>query len=145
MPRNVTIDLPANEKQTLEAKGLLDKNRSAVGFVTRAAFQKSAKDRELLVAVAANQVVGFARFHIRRDRSATMYEIVVATEARKRGLGSALIARVCERARGRGAVEIRLKCPEHSDANAFYQKVGFASQGIVPGRKRRLCVWRQAL
>jgi ribosomal protein S18 acetylase RimI-like enzyme len=142
---DISILKSVSPPQILDAKLLLDQNSRAVGFVTRAAFKKSAEQEELYVATLAGIVVGFVRFHFRRDGGTTVYEIVTSRDCRRQGVARALVHAVAQATRARGLDEIRLKCPEGSDANGFYPRVGFRLSETVPGRKRRLCVWLMKL
>src|ERR1051326_5156238 len=74
-----------------QAKLMADKHRSELGFHSRQTFIDSTNKNELLVAKISGQVKGFVRFHHRRDRLTTLYEIATAPEARNLGIGRKLV------------------------------------------------------
>jgi ribosomal protein S18 acetylase RimI-like enzyme len=67
---------------------------------------------------------------------AWLEDLFVSDEARRAGVGDALVALACERARERGARRIELDCNEaNAPALALYERHGFSprSKGL-PGR-----------
>jgi len=140
--RDFTVSAFPTNDEVRAAKALLDQNSHEVGFVTYAAFTQAAEKSELFVAIAKRVVVGFVRFHFRRDGRVTVYEIATKLDYRKNGVGRALLHTLREAAHARGYNVIQLKCPEAGEANAFYAHIGFTRHGVEKGRKRRLCVWR---
>jgi hypothetical protein len=128
------------------AKAIADVLRYELGFINTQAFADSSKRGELLVGRDSNgEVVGFARFHHRRDRITTLYEIGVARQGA--GLGGALIGALEREASRAGSLEIRVKCPIDLPANEFYSASGYAPNAGVSlnGRKRRLMLWTKTL
>jgi GNAT superfamily N-acetyltransferase len=60
------------------------------------------------------------------DPACRLTTLVVAPEARGRGVGRALMARVDREARGRGCVRIEVTSAEHrAGAHEFYERLGF--------------------
>lgn len=139
------VSKPHSSSAVAAAKAVLDRNTRDVGFVTRAAFAKSAQEGELIVARVKRRVVGFARFHLRLDNTLTVYEIAVNAEHRTQGLGSAMITKIVAYGRARGATLIQLKCPVASLANGFYRRIGFHPREVVSGRRRNLVVWTSVI
>jgi N-acetylglutamate synthase-like GNAT family acetyltransferase len=125
------------------AKRIADLSRYELGFLTRQAFQESADHGELLVALDENNVIGFVRFHHRKDRHTTLYEIAVAPERRQDGVGKALVEALIVRCQASESTELVLKCPVELQANSFYERLGFRRCGnrSTAGRGRRLFVW----
>ncbi len=128
-------------------KAIADRHRDELGFHTRQTFVDSIRRGELVVAVEGRQVVGFARFHKRRDPSATLYEIATSPERRRRGVARRLVTAVVEECRNAGARLLRLSCPAELPANAFYEAAGFlrASPRSRPGKLRPLIEWQMPI
>lgn len=114
-------------------KRIAQQYRNEVGFVNRAALLESMKRRNLLVAVAGMQVVGFVNYRACRDGWQTVYEIAVNRDYKGQCIGAGLLAAVPQ--------PIRLKCTVDNPANAFYEAQGFTSAGTENGRKRELNIW----
>lgn len=100
---------------TRQPKGTLPK-------LFRVHFEDSARKRELHVAEVYGQVVGFARFHTRRDGWTTLYDLAIDPAYQGCGMGRNLLYSVPQ--------PTRLKCPvcvngKPNPANAFYANAGF--------------------
>ena len=86
----------------------------------------------VLVAELEGRVVGMAAFHviphIELDRpTARLTSLVVAEEARRKGVGRALVDRVEAEARAAGCGRVELMTgDQRTDAHAFYDALGFA-------------------
>ncbi|MEA3273858.1 MAG: hypothetical protein U9Q81_00855 [Pseudomonadota bacterium] len=120
--------------------------RRQLGFININAFTESLRRKELLIARSANNdAIGFARFHHRRDRITTLYEIGVLQS--NCGVGTEIIRALETNALRAGSLEIRLKCPIDLAANDFYRSKGYQPHGRVSeiGRSRRLIQWRKRL
>ncbi len=92
--------------------------RGTLPYISKVSLRDSAAKRELHVAAFGAQVIGFTRFHTRRDGWTTLYDL--ATDPRYQGLGVGrnLLYSVPQ--------PTRLKCPVASTAaNAFYAGAGF--------------------
>jgi GNAT superfamily N-acetyltransferase len=125
-------------------KALADLHRDELGFHTRQAFADALHRGELIVAQDGGNVLGFVRFHRRRDGVATIYEIVTEPGRRRRGVARRLVSAVVEDCRRHGIRMLRLSCPADLEANDFYPHVGFerASPRTAPGKVRPLVEWR---
>jgi GNAT superfamily N-acetyltransferase len=95
----------------------------------------------ILVAEEDGQVVGLGVLHYSVStalgaRVATLEDVIVTKSARGRGIGTALMAGVVERARADGAQRITL-LTDHDNAagQAFYQTFGFIRSTMVPFRR----------
>lgn len=132
-------DLPTID----QAKLMADKHRSELGFHARQTFIDSANKHELLVAKISGQVKGFVRFHHRRDRLTTLYEIATAPEARNMGIGRKLVDALITDCQTVDSRCIKLSCPVELPANQFYEKLGFIrlSHRSRPGKNRPLYEW----
>jgi ribosomal protein S18 acetylase RimI-like enzyme len=84
------------------------------------------------VAVVAGDVVGFGALlvevKIRGGRLGHIEDIVVAAEARKAGIGRAIIEELCTIAVAEGCYKISLACAERNID--FYRGCGFSVDGV---------------
>jgi RimJ/RimL family protein N-acetyltransferase len=92
----------------------------------------------VFVAETADGIVG--RLSIARDRSPLSRHVaelglMVASSARRRGVGSALIEEAATWARELGIVKLELTVfPHNAPAIALYRKLGFREEGILRRR-----------
>lgn len=78
---------------------------------------------------------GCCRWHLRRDGTITIYEIL----SQRPGAGQEMLARL----RAAGARAITAKCPADLPANDWYKRRGFRCAAIETTRSgRTLNVWR---
>ena len=124
-------------------KYIAEQHRVELGFHARQAYVESLNKGELLIAKRDNQIVGFTRYHHRRDNRTTLYEIAVTPDARCKGIGHQLIDALiadCQRVSSRC---IRLSCPVELPANRFYERIGFvrSMRRSHRGRNRPLYEW----
>ena len=118
-------------------KALLDSTKNVFGFIPRPAVWHSIAKGELIVATPyydSQDVIGFCRFHRRRDGVSTIYEVYVEPEYRRKGTGKRMIGSL------KGVIQA--KCPVEYESNGFYKELGFAIVGIEVGKKKQLNVWR---
>jgi L-amino acid N-acyltransferase YncA len=95
----------------------------------------------------AEAVVGFAtfwQFRAGAGYAKTMeHTVVLAEEARGRGLGRALMAAVLEAARARGAhVMVAAITGDNPEGEAFHAAIGFERVGFLPEVGRKAGAWR---
>ncbi len=77
---------------------------------------------------------GYCRWHLRRDGSITIYEII----SQKPGAGQVMLARLV----AQKPVAIVAKCPTDLPANNWYERRGFQLDRIEPTRSgRQINVW----
>ena len=115
-------------------KRIADSNKREIGFIVRPILEASIESGELLVAHEENgEVIGFLRWHRRRDGWSTIYEICVRADFRGLGIGKCLLNHIPR--------PIRLKCPVDNDANVFYERLGLTHTETESGRKRKLNIW----
>ena len=124
-------------------KHIADQHRAELGFHARQAYVDSLDKGELLIARKDDQVVGFVRYHHRRDNRTTLYEIAIIPDVRGKGIGHQLIKALiadCQRVSSRC---LRLSCPVELPANRFYEAVGFIrlTRRSRRGRSRPLYEW----
>jgi len=121
-------------------KEIADKNRDSIGFLIRPAIEASISKSECLVNITDDKIVGFVRYHIRKDGICKIYEIVISKEYRRRGLGKSMIRSI--KLSNRRLLPIELKCPVDLDANIFYSSIDFKLISIDRGKKRLLNTWQ---
>lgn len=124
-------------------KTLVDQHKTELGFVIRAALEKSIGTSEVIVAVdLKGNLVGFVHYRHRKDGQTTLYNIVVKPVCQGQGIGSKLLDWLSQESRERKQEFILLKCPIHLPANEFYQDYGFTVSTTEKGKKRPLNIWR---
>lgn len=83
---------------------------------------------------------GLCHWHLRRDGQITIREIIVLSEHRRQGVGTAMLEQLKQVL---GASSIFAKCPYDLSANNWYHKLGFTDEGIEETRTGRwLRKWR---
>ncbi len=77
---------------------------------------------------------GYCRWHLRRDGTITIYEII----STRPGAGWEMLSRLIRQRK-----PIQAKCPQDLPANAWYRRRGFRLAGIETTRSgRMLNIWR---
>ena len=115
-------------------KRMLDANKDLFGFLPRAAATQSIARAELIVAMTVErEIVGFCRFHKRRDKQTTIYELYVEADHRRCGIARRFVE--CLKP------PILAKCPVGLEANRFYNALGFELTRMESGKRRKLNVW----
>ena len=124
-------------------KYIAEQHRVELGFHARQAYVESLNKGELLIAKRDNQIVGFTRYHHRRDNRTTLYEIAVTPDARGKGIGHQLIDALIADCQHVSSRCIRLSCPVELPANRFYERIGFvrSMRRSRRGRNRPLYEW----
>ena len=140
---SIAISQAKNLSDVNDVKRIADQHRAELGFHARQAYVDSLNKGELLIAKKADQIVGFTRYHHRRDNRTTLYEIAITPDARGKGIGHQLINALiadCQRVSSRC---LRLSCPVELPANRFYEAVGFirSARRSRRGRSRPLYEW----
>ena len=139
----IAISQAKNLSDVDNVKRIADQHRAELGFHARQAYVDSLSKGELLIAKIDDQIVGFTRYHHRRDNQTTLYEIAMTSDARGKGIGRKLINALitdCQRVSSRC---LRLSCPVELPANRFYEAVGFirSARRSRRGRSRPLYEW----
>jgi ribosomal protein S18 acetylase RimI-like enzyme len=124
---------PARQEDISCIKKLVDvrPNKRWLGFVSTAYMASSIAAGELHVATSGRAVVGFIRWHRRRDGWTSIYEICVDERYRQRGVGRKLVDIL-----GKGPV--RLKCHWDNQACVFYRRLMFSKTGEYITRRGKL-------
>ena len=125
-----------------KVKEIADSLRDELGFTLLPQLEEAMHKSELIVAVNSIQdVLGYTKYHIRRDKNITVYSIGVESKCQGMGVGTALMDFLKLEIDFVDGQVIRLKCPVDLPSNTFYEKMGFKSYGIESGRRRELQKW----
>lgn len=110
--------------------------REHLPFVMLPTLREAAQRKQLFIAYLDGEIVGFVRWHARRDGINTIHEIAVDPKAHGLGVGRALLYSV--------PCPIRLKCKaDNAQGNAFYAGAGMVQEGAeVTKGGTALIVWR---
>ncbi len=140
---STTISKAKHPSDVDVVKRIADQHRAELGFHARQAYVDSLNKGELLIAKIADQIVGFTRYHHRRDNRTTLYEIAISPTARDKGIGRKLIKALIEDCQCVSSRYLRLSCPVELPANRFYEAVGFikSTRRSRRGRSRPLFEW----
>jgi len=111
--------------------------KKELGFVRRVAIQEAIAKNEVLVALYSGQVVGFCKFHKRKDGIHTIYELAVSKHHQGQKIGAGLLAAI-PRPR-------QLKTTlDNQQAIGFYHN-HLVFKGIEQGKKRPLVLFGDLL
>ena len=143
----IKVDKARHRSDVDHVKALADQHRYELGFLRRAAFEASLAKNELLVARSGSKVVGFVRYHHRRDHQTTLYEILTTPKFQRTGVGNRLIAALSDECRYNESRRITLVCPAELPANRFYEEVGFrrSNSRSREGKGRQLYQWEMVV
>ncbi|HTV15977.1 MAG TPA: N-acetyltransferase [Acidobacteriaceae bacterium] len=133
--------LRAARPDDLEALYTLDQACFAPGIAWSKAemlyFLRHANNFALVADGEGPGITGFAIAGTHRRRGATLGRLItidIRADARRKGLGNALMAAVVERLRTAGATAMVLEVAvDNASAQAFYERHGFARTGRIPG------------
>lgn len=106
-------------------------------FISRVQFAQSIGKQECFVAENTKGILGFVRFHTRRDGWSTIYDLAVGLSATNQGVGRALLYAV--------PAPMRLKCTQDNSANRFYINAGMQFAGIDAGKNRPLNIYEMRI
>ena len=140
---SMTISKATNLSDVDFVKRIADQHRAELGFHARQAYIDSLSKGELLIAKIDDRIVGFTRYHHRRDNRTTLYEIATTSDARGKGIGRQLIEALIADCRRVSSRCLRLSCPVELPANRFYEAIGFirSARRSRRGRSRPLYEW----
>lgn len=129
------------ESDIVAIKQIANQHPDAIGYLRYPSLRDSIAKKELIVAEHNGSVVGFCRFHLRRDGWITIYEIAVDQKAQMMGnrVGSGLIASL-------PASPKRATCVYNNEqANQFFNSLGFQLIAVKDGKKRPLHIWEREI
>ncbi len=114
-----------------EAKALGDSESKNIGLLPHAAWDDYAASGRLLVATAANKLVGYALYRIPRNE-VRIAHLVIKPEARGQGIARLLVTEIASRHQQRRGIGLR--CRRDWVANSAWPALGFVSIGEREGR-----------
>ena len=89
---------------------------------------------------------GMCHYHLRRDGQLTIREIIVQHDRQGQGIGRVMLRQLEAVALAAGAASLFAKCPAELPANGWYERMGFALEGVEATRSgRRLNLWRMTV
>src|SRR5215471_16138454 len=92
----INVEKPRDISAIDSLKSIADLHRHELGFHSRQTFVDSLKKGEIFVARYKGEVVGFVRYHHRKDSQTTIYEIAVLPDLRCKGVGGSLVRALIE-------------------------------------------------
>ncbi|MFF7845402.1 GNAT family N-acetyltransferase [Streptomyces ossamyceticus] len=126
---------PAQAELIDKAIALGDRYTKTLGLLTPPAYRQAAEDGGLLVAVEADEVIGYALFGLpKRSAHIRLAHLCVAEEQRGRGIARLLVDAIKERYPQR--LGIKAKCRRDYDLSDMWTSLGFVPHGEVRGRGR---------
>lgn len=152
-PDGALVVVPATRQHADAIRGLDGLGPSTLALLE---YDLTAPTRCALVAVEADRVVGFAVASVGAGE-AHLLDVAVAPDARRRGIGAALVTRLRETvARERGAAAMTLEVRRsNAPARALYRHLGFVEAGERPayypdggpdgGREAAVIMWDRDL
>jgi N-acetylglutamate synthase-like GNAT family acetyltransferase len=124
---------------------IIQQHKGVFFFLPRAVFKDSIQKEEVIVYQKTSRILGFVRYHHRKDGITTLHEIAVLKSHLSNGIGRSLFEALRKECVSLGQKTIRLKCPLDLPANGFYSHLGFQRVSIEGGRKRPLAVWESPI
>jgi ribosomal protein S18 acetylase RimI-like enzyme len=105
-----------------------DRFRAMIGLPEYAIFVAEDEEEQVIGLLSASQ--RWTLWHA--GPCALIEELVVDTEARRQGVGRALIQAALEWARAQGCSEVEVSTDQdNADAQAFYRRLGFESEALL--------------
>jgi GNAT superfamily N-acetyltransferase len=134
----VTIGLPRDLRFVV----MLQKaHPAALGFLSREALREKIRLGQVLIARRAGERAGFLHHGSLARPEVRVFQVAVTPEARRGGVGRALVECLLARAARAGATGVSLRCLSFLDANRFWRSMGFGLHATEPGAKGTLNVW----
>ena len=122
-----------------DAADLFQRHRDELGFVNRA----QCREKDLVTVTRDADVVGaLLGNHCVRKPQSTVYEVAVAPDHRREGVGSELVDRF---AADSPHEKLVAKCPAPLPANEFYAATGWTRTDREEGKERALNVWERSI
>ncbi len=125
---NIRIEKARNINDIEQVKNIADEHRYELGFHSIQSYIDSLNKNELIVAKEHDKVIGFVRYHHRKDNKTTLYEIATKHEVRGKGVGRQLIDFLASECENFGSRYIRLSCPVSYLLITFIKWLGLLAQ-----------------
>ena len=126
---------PAQNELIDKAITLGNRYTKTLGLLKPPAYSKAAEDGGLLVAVEADEVIGYALFGLpKRSAHIRLAHLCVAEEQRGRSIARRLVEEIKKRYPQR--LGIKAKCRRDYNLSAMWTSLGFVPHGEVRGRGR---------
>lgn len=143
---NVVVVTP-NSELLAHVQEMWGVHRSTLGFLPDGGFDEYAKAGTILAAVdASGSLLGYVLFRVSRKGIASITQLCVALDARRRGIARLLFEAMKERVTD--CYEISLWCRQDFEANYVWSRLDFIPVGEKPGRgkqRKPLKKWRYEL
>lgn len=128
---------------------LQKQNADDLAFYPITTLERALQDKQILHCEENSEPAGYL-WHgaIRAGFDITIYQACVDYDARRRHLGWSMVRDLIEIGKASGALGIRLKCASSSEANEFWNLIGFYCTNVTTGgikRGRMLNHWRTDL
>ncbi|WP_328825698.1 GNAT family N-acetyltransferase [Streptomyces ureilyticus] len=126
---------PAQAELIDKSVALGDRYTKTLGLLTPPAYRQVAENGGLLVAVEADQMIGYALFGLpKRSAHIRLAHLCVAEEQRGRGMARLLVEAIKQRYPQR--LGIKAKCRRDYELSDMWTSLGFVPNGEVRGRGR---------
>lgn len=118
-----------------KAVALGDRHTKTLGLMKPPAYRKMAEDGGLLVAVQADEVIGYALFGLpKRSAHIRLAHLCVSEDHRGKGVARLLVEAIRNRYPQR--LGIKAKCRRDYELSGMWRSLGFVPRGEVRGRGR---------
>jgi predicted nucleic acid-binding protein/GNAT superfamily N-acetyltransferase len=106
-------------------------NSKTLGFLPAGAFEDHARLQQILVALEADNLLGYVLYRVARGRAAVVH-LCIAREARESGIARMLIERLKQETKSLEGIS--LLCRRDYDINHMWSKFGFEAANRKAGR-----------
>ena len=124
-------------------------NANELAFYPLSALEKASEAGQMLQCYDNDEPAGYLWFgSVRPGYDITIYQACVDYDSRKRHLGWGMVKDLVQIGKSSAALGIRLKCRSSSEANEFWQAIGFYCTSVTKGGLARAAMlnhWRTDL
>jgi len=138
---------PAVASDLVYVDSLQRKNAEELAFYPRAAFEREIEARRIVLARLNGEPAGYL-YHGALAPICKIHQACIQYDLRGQLYGAALVNWLVAMARPAGVLAITLRCGSDIEANAFWARMGFECEAILPGgvrRRRDINCWRLPL